>query len=142
MLALWLLPLTASAQSADGLWRTFNDRSGLAEGIVQMATVGNELRGTVQKVFSPPAPTRNPLCEECRGELKNQPIVGMTIVSGLKWNGEEYTGGHILDPDSGAVYRCTVRVIENGRKLEVRGYIGVPLLGRTQIWLRESAGPQ
>ena len=65
------------------------------------------------------------------------PIVGMTILRGLRWDGAQYAGGEVLDPDSGTVYRCRVRVVEGGNKLEVRGFIGVALFGRTQTWLRE-----
>jgi uncharacterized protein (DUF2147 family) len=60
----------------------------------------------------------------------------MTILRGLRREGERYTGGEILDPDDGKVYRCSVTVIEGGKQLDVRGYIGIPLLGRSQIWQR------
>ena len=134
-----LMTPAASGQERDavGLWRTFNDSTGQAEGLVRITDAGGELRGDVVKVFSPPAPSPEPLCEECSGELRNKPIVGMTILRGLRWDGEQYAGGEILDPDSGTVYRCRVRVVEGGTKLEVRGFIGVSLFGRTQTWLRE-----
>lgn len=105
---------------------------------MRIEEVEGELRGRVVAVFSPPAPSSEPLCERCRGELKNQPVVGMQILRGLRWDGAEYSGGEILDPDNGTVYRCRIRVAAGGRKLEVRGYIGVPLIGRTQVWTRES----
>jgi uncharacterized protein (DUF2147 family) len=87
-------------------------------------------------VFSPPAASRDPRCEGCQGELKNQPVVGMTILRGLRWDGKQYAGGEILDPDDGKRYRCRMRLLDYGRLLEVRGYLGVPLLGRTQVWRR------
>ena len=61
----------------------------------------------------------------------------MQILSGMRWDGERYSGGQILDPDTGAVYRCTLRVVDEGRTLEVRGFIGISLFGRTQTWLRQ-----
>lgn len=124
-------------RDAVGLWRTLNERTGQAEGLVRITDLDGELRGEVVKVFSPPAPSPNPLCEECSGERHNKPVVGMTILRGLRWDGEQYAGGEILDPDNGTVYRCRVRVVDGGNKLEVRGFIGVSLFGRTQIWLRE-----
>ena len=135
----FFLPPAALAQERDalGLWRTFNDSTGQAEALVRITDSGGELRGEVVKVFSPPAPSPDPLCEECSGELHNKPITGMTILRGLRWDGEQYAGGEILDPDSGTVYRCRLRVVEGGNKLEVRGFIGVALFGRTQTWLRE-----
>ena len=93
-----------------------------------------EFVGTVVKVFSTTAP--NPVCERCEGELRNRPVVGMTILRGLRGLGGEYDGGTILDPDEGRTYRCSARLLDGGRKLEVRGYVGVPFFGRTQIWVR------
>jgi uncharacterized protein (DUF2147 family) len=131
------ISLHAHAQSVEGRWRTFNERTGQAEGIVRVFEVSGEVRGTVERVFSPPAPSANPLCESCRGALKDQPVVGMTILSGVRRTGDGFSSGEILDPDNGQVYRCNIRLMEDGRMLEVRGYIGVPLFGRTQVWRRE-----
>jgi uncharacterized protein (DUF2147 family) len=103
---------------------------------VRIVEVDGEFEGTVQAVLSPPAASPNPLCEECNGDLRNAPIVGMKILRRLRWDGEQYSGGEILDPDDGKVYRCSMRLVDGGRKLEVRGFIGIPLLGRTQTWLR------
>jgi uncharacterized protein (DUF2147 family) len=130
-------PAAAQLATPAGLWRTYSDRTGQADGLVRIVEANGEFEGTVQKVFSPPAPSPNPLCEECSGELKDKPIVGMKILHGLRRDGDEYSGGEILDPDEGRAYRCRVRVIDNGRKLEVRGYIGFALFGRTQVWDRE-----
>jgi len=94
--------------------------------------IGNlsELRGHVVRVYSPPAPSANPLCELCPGELKGKPVVGMQILRAQRGEGE------ILDPDEGRVYRCTLTLLEGGAKLEVRGYVGISLFGRSQVWLR------
>lgn len=127
----------AQALTPAGLWKTFSDRTGEADGLVRIVEVGGEFEGTVQAVFSPPAPSPNPLCEECLGELKDRPVVGLKILRGLRHNGDQYSDGEILDPDDGIVYRCTARLVEGGRKLELRGYIGIALFGRTQVWLRQ-----
>jgi uncharacterized protein (DUF2147 family) len=128
----------AAAQSPTpaGLWQTLNER-GEREGLVRIVEVDGELRGSVVAVYSPPAPRASPLCEECGGALKDKPVVGMQILSGLRWDGEQYSGGEILDPNNGRSYRCHLRLIDDGRKLEVRGYIGISLLGRTQVWVRD-----
>lgn len=79
----------------------------------------------------------NPKCDRCEGTNKNAPVVGLVILSGLTKVGDEYVGGQILDPDNGKVYRSKVRLTDNGKKLSVRGYIGVPMLGRSQTWVRQ-----
>jgi uncharacterized protein (DUF2147 family) len=129
-------PLPAQTPDPSGLWKTVSDRTGQADGLVRIVEINGEFRGTVVAVFSPPADSPNPVCELCEGELKGQPVIGMTILRGLRREGERYTGGEILDPDDGKVYRCTVTVIEGGKKLDVRGYIGIPLFGRSQVWQR------
>ncbi len=136
--AILLTAFGAAAQSSTpvGLWQTVNE-SGQREALVRITEVDGELRGHVVAIFSPPAPSANPLCEECPGELKNKPVVGLQILSGMRWDGERYSGGRILDPDNGKVYRCTLRLADQGRGLEVRGFIGISLFGRTQTWLRQ-----
>ena len=125
------------SRSPAGLWQTYSDRTGEMDGLVRIAEENGELQGIVEAVFSPPAPSVNPLCEKCAGELRNKPIAGMKILRGLRWDGEQYSGGEILDPDEGRFYRCSLRVTGAGRALEVRGYVGIPLLGRTQTWKRK-----
>ena len=93
-----------------------------------------EFLGKVVKILSETDP--NPLCERCEGAQRNQLIVGMTILRGLRRESDGFGGGTILDPDEGRIYRCTARLLDQGRKLEVRGYLGLPLFGRTQIWVR------
>lgn len=61
----------------------------------------------------------------------------MTILWGLKMNGDEWSGGEILDPDNGKIYRCKMTLSEDGTQLSVRGFIGIALIGRTQTWHRE-----
>ena len=135
-----LLAFSAAAQAPTpvGLWETVNER-GETEGLVRIVEVAGELRGTVIAVFSPPAPSPNPVCDQCVGERHRKPVLGMEIMRGLRWDGEQYSGGEILDPDNGTVYRCRLRVVEGGAKLEVRGFIGVALLGRTQVWRRRAS---
>ena len=105
--------------------------------MVHIVEVNGEYIGTVVAVFSPPAPDARPLCELCLGELKDKPIVGMIILRGVRQSGDGYSAGRILDPDEGEVYRCRIAPLDGGRKLEVRGYVGIPLFGRSQTWVRK-----
>ena len=131
------LPLSAQDMSPVGRWRTVDDKTGQTKSIVEITDVNGELRGTVVKVFAPPAPSDNPLCKKCPEPRKDKPVVGMEILWGLKRDGSEYTGGRVLDPEEGKIYRGKVRLLEAGKKLELRGYIGVSLFGRSQTWVRE-----
>jgi uncharacterized protein (DUF2147 family) len=124
----------AQAPTPVGVWKTFNDPTGQPDGLVRIDELDGEFLGTVIEVFS--AATPNPVCDLCEGALKDKPVVGMTILRGLRRDGSGYGGGTILDPDEGRTYRCTAILLDGGRKLEVRGYVGLPLLGRTQTWIR------
>lgn len=77
-------------------------------------------------------------CTECTDERKNQKIQGMTIMKNMKPNGDGWDGGKILDPDLGREYSCKMHLEDGGRKLVVRGFIGFSLLGRSQVWIRQS----
>lgn len=129
----------AWAQSAPtGLWRTIDDETGKERSLIRITEAGGEWQGVVEKIFPQPGDHPQNLCEKCEGELKDKPVLGMRILWALKKkNDTKYEGGTILDPKNGKTYRCKLTVLEQGRKLEVRGYIGISLLGRSQIWLRE-----
>ena len=128
---------TPSDLSPIGVWKQIDDKTGEAKSLIQISEVNGELTGKVLKVLkSSKGP--NPLCDKCSGALKNQPVNGMEILHGMKPDGSSWSGGTILDPKSGKTYRCTMKVIDDGAKLKVRGYIGFALFGRTQVWLRES----
>ena len=127
----------ASAQETPvGVWKTIDDQSGKPKSLVRITEEKGELRGRIEKLFREAGEDQNPKCDKCEGILKDHPILGMTILVGMKRDGDEYSGGQILDPANGKMYRSKMSLTDNGRKLKVRGYIGVPLLGRSQIWVR------
>ena len=120
-----------------GLWKTIDDASGKPTALIRITEQQGELQGKIEKLFRAPNEDQNPRCVQCTDARKDQPIVGMTIVSGLKKTGDEYTGGEILDPAKGKVYKSKATLRDGGQKLEVRGYIGAPMFGRSQVWQRE-----
>lgn len=119
-----------------GLWKTIDDKTNKPRSIVRIVEENGEFKGIVEKgLVEGESPDR--VCEKCDPPRNNQKILGMTFMWGLKKDGKEYKGGEILDPDNGKIYRCKLSLSEDGRQLKVRGFIGVALIGRTQLWLRE-----
>lgn len=138
-MAMVIAPLTARADdtSAAGLWKSVDDDTGKPKALIRISEAGGEFQGKIEKVFKPDGTEDHPLCAKCEGALKDQPVVGMTILSGMKPEGGAYAGGQILDPGNGKTYKSKMTLADDGKKLQVRGYIGTPLLGRTQVWNRE-----
>jgi uncharacterized protein (DUF2147 family) len=127
----------AAEPSPIGLWKTIDDNSGQPRGLVRIREVNGQYEGKVEKIFPKPGEETNPKCEKCEGVRRNQPVIGMAILWGLTKQGDEYQGGEILDPENGKVYRSRMKLVDSGKKLDVRGFIGFSLFGRSQIWIRE-----
>jgi uncharacterized protein (DUF2147 family) len=127
----------AAAPTPVGKWRTIDDKTGKPKSIVAISEEDGKLIGTIEKLLDPKPDDPEPKCTKCEGERKDQPILGMKILWGMKKEGKEWGGGRILDPNNGKTYKCNLALADEGKKLDVRGYIGMPLLGRTQTWIRE-----
>jgi uncharacterized protein (DUF2147 family) len=138
MLMLMQLPpgatLAADLGTPVGSWKTIDDKTGKERGIVRIYAKDGLLFGRIEQTFVPGGETR--VCVLCTDERKNQPIIGLLVVRNMKPDGAEYSGGDILDPESGSVYRCKMHLEQNGTRLVVRGYLGFALLGRSQTWQR------
>lgn len=140
MLALLVLPATALCAAEPtpvGLWKTIDDNTGQAKGLVRIRDIGGQYEGKIEKAFPKPGEDPAPRCDKCDGARRNQPVLGMTILWGFTKQGDEFQGGEILDPENGKIYRAKMKLTDGGKKLEVRGFIGISLFGRSQIWLRE-----
>lgn len=131
-------------QTAEGYWKTVDDVTKRVKSIIYISKnkQTGALQGKIVKTY--PSPDEKPLkiCKKCKGERHNKPILGMTILTDLrpdkKTNGL-WVDGNILDPRNGKTYHCTVRLKDHNKKLSVRGYIGIPLFGRSQVWLRTAS---
>jgi uncharacterized protein (DUF2147 family) len=130
-------PAWADNTSPVGLWKNIDDVTGKPRALIRITESNGTLQGKIERVFPGPDEEQNPTCVKCEGARKNAPLVGLVILTGLKKDGDDYTGGEILDPDNGKVYRSKIHLAGGGAKLNVRGYIGVPLLGRSQTWVRQ-----
>ena len=136
-LALALAAGSAFAQATPaGTWKTIDDNTGKQKGEVTIVENNGVFTGKVTKILVPG--DENKTCTKCTDDRKDQPIKGLTILTGLKADGNNnWDGGQILDPENGKVYSAKMSLSEDGQKLNVRGFLGISLLGRTQTWIRE-----
>ncbi|MDO4728527.1 MAG: DUF2147 domain-containing protein [Bacteroidota bacterium] len=122
-----------NAQSVIGKWKTTDDKTGEDKSIVEIYEKDGKIYGKVIEILNPAK--KDAKCDKCKGSDKDKPILGLTIIKGLSKDGSEWSDGQILDPNEGKLYKCTVS-LNGADKLDVRGYVGVSLLGRTQTWVR------
>lgn len=143
LLAVFIFPnVYAAVLSPIGYWKTIDDVTGKPKSILYIYQTGNALNGQVVKIFPRPGYDQNEVCTACKGARHNQRIVGMIVMEGLTQdanNPMEWGGGQILDPLNGKTYNCKVTLVDNGKHLNVRGFIGISLFGRTQTWERASS---
>jgi uncharacterized protein (DUF2147 family) len=125
--------LSLQAQSVVGKWKTYDDDTGKARSVVEIYKQDEKVYGRIVELIDPPRP--NPICVACKGDEKDQPVVGLVIINGLEEDGDEYNSGRILDPESGKRYKCYI-TLDDEDTLKVRGYIGFSAIGRTQYWQR------
>ncbi|MBS1197715.1 MAG: hypothetical protein H6R18_1500 [Proteobacteria bacterium] len=130
--------VVAADESPIGIWKTIDDETNMPKSLVQISMVEGELQGKVIRLFRRPSEEQNPLCDQCEEARHNQPIIGMTILWGLKADGEYFAGGKILDPKNGKIYKARLKTLDDGNRLEIRGFIGFSPSVRTQRWVRQS----
>ena len=133
--ALLLAFAAAAAQAQDtpvGLWKSFDDHTGQEKSLVRIVESGGVVSGLVEKLLHPSRP--NPTCDKCSDDRHGKPIVGLSIIEGLKEHDGVWEDGKILDPENGKIYTVRLKPLDGGKTLQVRGYIG-PFF-RTQTWTR------
>lgn len=127
-----LLISSLSFAQIEGKWKTVDDETGQAKSIVEITKKSDgKYYGKVIQLLIKPA---NPTCSACKDDRKNKPILGMEVIRGLQKDGNEFSGGTITNPTDGKTYKCLVT--RSGDKLNVKGYIGFSLIGRSQTWTK------
>ncbi|MEF9957054.1 MAG: DUF2147 domain-containing protein [Acinetobacter sp.] len=134
-----VLSSLAFANDITGLWQTIDDKTGAPKGQVEIRKDANgNYVGKVVKITPRLGYTPKEICVDCPAPYTNKPILGLDTLTGLKHSsGNNYTGGRILDPNTGKIYSMKAKLSANGKRLHLRGYVGVSVLGRNQIWIRE-----
>ncbi len=133
LLFLLLACLQMQSQTVLGKWKTIDDKTGEAKSIVEVYENNGKVYGKIIEIFD--VTKRNRKCDKCEGTDKNKPVLGLVIIKGLTKDDDEYNGGKILDPETGNIYKCILK-LSGKDKLEVRGYMGFALIGRSQTWVR------
>ena len=124
----------AFAQSPAGLWKTIDDATGKEKAMVRITETGGVFTGKVEKLLDPTK--QDSQCDDCTDSRKGQPVLGLTIIRNIKKGESHWEGGDILDAANGKLYRARLTLSADNKKLDVKGYIGTPLFGRTQTWSR------
>jgi len=136
------IAIAATNASPVGLWKTIDDVTDKPKAIIHITEAQDHtLQGSIVKIFPRPGHDQNELCSACKGLKHNQRIVGMTILEGLRPDHKSpgyWKGGKILDPKNGKTYHSTLQLVDD-KTLSVRGYVGIPLFGRSQTWHRVSS---
>jgi uncharacterized protein (DUF2147 family) len=137
-LGLCFVHALAQAQATPaGLWKSIDDETKKEKSLIRISDAGGVFTGRIEKLLDPDTPA-DVKCDKCSDDRKDKPILGLTIVKGVKAGSEpgRWDGGEILDPNNGKTYKVRMTPVDGGKKMDVRGYVGAPLLGRTQTWIR------
>ena len=129
-----LAAATAAAQTPTGAWKTVDDATGKEKAVIRITEANGVFTGKIEKLLDPAK--QDSKCDECTDDRKGKPVVGLTIMRNVKTGDGHWEGGDILDAANGKVYRVRLSLSADNKKLEVRGYMGTPLFGRTQTWTR------
>lgn len=127
------------AEDITGMWQSIDDKTGAPKALVEIRKEANgTYAGKIIKITPRAGYTPKETCVDCPAPYTNKPILGLDVMTGLKQGeGLNYVNGRILDPNSGKVYSMKAKLSSNGKRLHLRGYVGVSALGRNQIWLRD-----
>lgn len=137
-LLLTAAPAIAFAQATPvGVWKTIDDKTQTERSQLRISEAGGVLSGKIEKLLAADA-KQDAVCDKCSDDRKDKPMIGLEVLRGVKKGSDDNTwdGGTILDAAEGKIYKVRLQPIEGGQKLEVRGYVGFPALGRTQTWIR------
>lgn len=128
-----LLSSSLYSQTIFGKWNSFDEDTEKKESVIEVYKKDGKAYARIVEILNPDR--KDATCFKCKGQRKDQPILGMDILTGLEKDDDEWSGGKILDPKNGKEYKCYIKLLDENT-LKLRGYIGISLIGRTAIWKR------
>ena len=127
------ISFSGNSQTIFGKWNSKNDDTGKIDSVVEVYEKEGKAFAKIIDIKNPDRKTA--VCDLCEGENKDKPILGLNILTGLEKDGDEWSGGTILDPRNGKVYKSYIELVKPN-KLKIRGYIGLSIFGKTTYWER------
>ncbi|RKG31294.1 DUF2147 domain-containing protein [Acinetobacter tianfuensis] len=123
-----------------GKWKTIDDRTGYSRADVEIKKKPDgTYEGIIVETRNIPGTEKMGICSNCPGHLKGKPFIGLPFIWGFKEDKANpllYIDGKVLDPIGGRVYRGKARLNASGKRLTLRGYIGVSVIGRSVTWVK------
>lgn len=132
------LPILAWSGELAGLWEEYDDNTGSLSAMIRIKKLPDDTyEGRIEKIFPDTVENSTLVCTHCDNDLRNRPLLGLRILTGMKRLNERiYEGGKVLDPDDGKVYSCRIRLSEDGNVIEVTGFLSLNWIGQSEIWRR------
>jgi len=127
----------AAQMTPVGNWHSFDEKTGELKSLIVISESGGALSGRIEQLLRKEA-DQKAVCKDCTDDRKDKPMLGLELIRGAKKvEGKDvWEGGTIVNPEGGTIYKLRMTPIEGGQKLEVRGFVGFALLGKTQTWVR------
>jgi len=132
-LVLLTITISVNSQSIFGKWHSTNEETGEIDSVIEVYKKQEKAFAKIIDIKN--SERKNAVCDLCKDKNKNKPILGLNILTGLEQDGEEWSGGTILDPRNGKVYKCYIHLVHKN-KLKIRGYLGLAVFGKTAYWQR------
>ncbi len=138
IMMMFLCVNTFAASAVTGYWTTLDDKTGKPSSLIYIWQKDQLFYGKIAKIYREDGQKNTDRCTKCTGEQHNKPMLGLTIIRDMKAEYNRWTDGLVLDPRNGKEYHAQMWLEKNGSELHLRGYIGLPLFGRTAVWYRHN----
>ena len=138
----WAGAADAASPSLLGRWQAIDNDTHKPYGVVEFMSLGNSFSGYIRQYIALPGEAPTTVCSpRCPAGKAGQPVLGLEAVWGLRRNADplQFDDGYAVDPKDGTQLRCKINLKPDGKTLAIRFYMGMPMFGETETWLRLDA---